>query len=69
MTSLTIDHLTETAGAMKVAAGFGPGAVVGPLIDMKAVEKFEAHIADAVKKGAKSAPAAHWAARSSSRPC
>ena len=43
----------ETAGAMKVADGFEPGAVIGPLIDMKAVEKVEAHIADAVKKGAK----------------
>ncbi len=30
-----------------------PGAVIGPLIDMKAVEKVEAHIADALKKGAK----------------
>ena len=29
------------------------GAVIGPLIDMKGVEKVEAHIADAVKKGAK----------------
>ena len=38
---------------MKVADGFEPGAVIGPLIDMKAVEKVEAHIADAVKKGAK----------------
>jgi acyl-CoA reductase-like NAD-dependent aldehyde dehydrogenase len=37
------------AGAMKVADGFEPGAV----IDMKAVEKVETHIADAVKKGAK----------------
>ena len=46
-------RLAETAGAMKVAAGFEPGAVIGPLIDMKAVEKVEAHIADAVKKGAK----------------
>jgi succinate-semialdehyde dehydrogenase / glutarate-semialdehyde dehydrogenase len=43
----------ETAGAMKVADGFEPGAVIGPLIDMKAVEKVDAHIADAVKKGAK----------------
>jgi succinate-semialdehyde dehydrogenase / glutarate-semialdehyde dehydrogenase len=32
---------------------FEPGAVIGPPIDMKAVEKVEAHIADAVKKGAK----------------
>ena len=43
-------RLAETAGGMKVADGFGPGAVIGPLIDMKAVEKVEAHIADAVKK-------------------
>ena len=46
-------RLAETAGAMKVADGFEPGAVIGPLIDMKAVEKVEAHIADAVKKSAK----------------
>jgi succinate-semialdehyde dehydrogenase/glutarate-semialdehyde dehydrogenase len=46
-------RLAETAGTMKVADGFEPGAVIGPLIDMKAVEKVEAHIADAVKKGAK----------------
>src|SRR5947199_2314889 len=30
-------RLAETAGAMKVADGFEPGAVIGPLIDMKAV--------------------------------
>src|SRR6202043_3859162 len=46
-------RLAETAGAMKVAGGFEPGSVIGPLIDMKAVEKVEAHIADALKKGAK----------------
>src|SRR5437667_1893795 len=46
-------RLSEVAGAMKVANGFEPGAVIGPLIDMKAVEKVESHIADAVKKGAK----------------
>ena len=34
-------RLAETAGAMKVADGFEPGAVIGPLIDM--------NIADAVK--------------------
>jgi hypothetical protein len=38
---------------MKVADGIEPGAVIGPLIHMKAVEKVAAHIADAVKKGAK----------------
>jgi acyl-CoA reductase-like NAD-dependent aldehyde dehydrogenase len=31
--------LAETAGAMKVANEFEPGAVIGPLIDMKAVER------------------------------
>jgi Aldehyde dehydrogenase family len=46
-------RLAETAGAMKVADGFESGAVIGPLIDMKAVEKVEAHIADALRKGAK----------------
>jgi succinate-semialdehyde dehydrogenase/glutarate-semialdehyde dehydrogenase len=43
-------RLAETAGAMKVADGFDPGAVIGPPIDVKAVEKVEARIADAVKK-------------------
>ena len=71
-------RLAETAGAMKVADGFEPGAVIGPLIDMKAVEKVEAHIADAVRKGAKivtggkrAVPHQHigWAAASLSRPC
>jgi succinate-semialdehyde dehydrogenase/glutarate-semialdehyde dehydrogenase len=38
---------------MKVAEGFEPDAVIGPLIDMKAVEKVKTHIADARKKGAK----------------
>src|SRR4051794_25313520 len=52
-------RLAETAGAMKVADGFEPGAAIGPLIDMKAVEKVEAHIADAVKKGAKVAIGGH----------
>jgi acyl-CoA reductase-like NAD-dependent aldehyde dehydrogenase len=28
---------------MKVADGFEAGAVIGPLIDMKAVEKVQAH--------------------------
>ena len=61
---------------MKVA-DLEPGAVIGPLIDMKAVEKVEAHIADAVKKGAKVVTGGKRAARqheigaaaSSSRRC
>ncbi|HJU16665.1 MAG TPA: NADP-dependent succinate-semialdehyde dehydrogenase [Stellaceae bacterium] len=46
-------RLAEAAGAMKVAQGFEPGAVIGPLIDMRAVEKVESHIADALHKGAR----------------
>ena len=49
--SLRDKRLAETAGAMKVADGFEPGAVIGPLIDMKAVEKVEAHIAEALEYG------------------
>src|SRR5882724_1159850 len=45
--------LADAVSAMKVAPGVETGAVIGPLIDMKAVEKVEHHIADAVKKGAK----------------
>ena len=52
-------RLVEVAGAMKVAGGFEPGAMIGPLIDMKAVEKVEAHISDAVKKGAKIVAGGH----------
>jgi succinate-semialdehyde dehydrogenase / glutarate-semialdehyde dehydrogenase len=44
-------RLAETAGAMKVADGFEPGTVIGPLIDTKALEKVETHFA--LKKGAK----------------
>jgi succinate-semialdehyde dehydrogenase / glutarate-semialdehyde dehydrogenase len=43
-------------------AGFEPRVVIGPLIDMKAVVKVEAHIADAIKRGAKvTVGARHWA--------
>ncbi len=44
-------RLAETAGALKVADGFEPGAVIGPRIDMKAVEKVEGRIADALQEG------------------
>jgi succinate-semialdehyde dehydrogenase/glutarate-semialdehyde dehydrogenase len=59
-------RLAEAAGAMKVAGGFEPGAVIGPLIDMRAVEKVESHIADAVKKGARIAVGGHRHARGGS---
>jgi succinate-semialdehyde dehydrogenase/glutarate-semialdehyde dehydrogenase len=44
--------LAEAVGALKVAEGMTDGAQQGPLINMKAVEKIEEHIADAVEKGA-----------------
>ncbi|HWB48139.1 MAG TPA: NADP-dependent succinate-semialdehyde dehydrogenase [Stellaceae bacterium] len=45
-------RLAEVAGEMKVGNGAETGVVIGPLIDMKAVEKVESHIADALEKGA-----------------
>ncbi|MDH3377343.1 MAG: NADP-dependent succinate-semialdehyde dehydrogenase [Gammaproteobacteria bacterium] len=49
------DFAARLAGkveAMKVGDGTEEGVVQGPLIDMAAVEKVEAHISDAVNKGA-----------------
>ena len=45
--------LGEKVAAMKVGNGIEDGVLQGPLIDMKAVEKVEEHIADAVAKGAR----------------
>jgi succinate-semialdehyde dehydrogenase/glutarate-semialdehyde dehydrogenase len=45
--------LGEKVGAMKVGNGLESGVVQGPLIEKKAVEKVEEHIADALAKGAK----------------
>jgi succinate-semialdehyde dehydrogenase/glutarate-semialdehyde dehydrogenase len=45
--------LGEKVAAMKVGNGMEEGVMQGPLIDMKAVEKVEEHIADAVEKGAR----------------
>jgi succinate-semialdehyde dehydrogenase/glutarate-semialdehyde dehydrogenase len=53
------ERLAEAAGAMQVGDGAKVGTVIGPLIDMKAVEKVESHVADAVKKGAKIAVGGH----------
>jgi succinate-semialdehyde dehydrogenase/glutarate-semialdehyde dehydrogenase len=46
-------RLSQAVSGLKVADGFADGAQQGPLIDMAAVEKVEAHIADAVAKGAR----------------
>ena len=45
--------LADKVGRMKVGNGLEEGVVQGPLIDMKAVEKVEEHIADALQKGAR----------------
>ncbi len=45
--------LAEKAGALKVGVGTDPGVEQGPLIDLAALEKVEAHVADAVGKGAR----------------
>ncbi|MCC6469125.1 MAG: NADP-dependent succinate-semialdehyde dehydrogenase, partial [Alphaproteobacteria bacterium] len=48
-----VDKLVGAVGKLKVGNGLEAGVTQGPLIDMKAVEKVEEHIADATKKGAK----------------
>jgi succinate-semialdehyde dehydrogenase / glutarate-semialdehyde dehydrogenase len=46
-------RLTEKVKGFKVGPGTEPGVVIGPLIDENGVKKVEAHVADAVGKGAK----------------
>jgi succinate-semialdehyde dehydrogenase/glutarate-semialdehyde dehydrogenase len=45
-------RLTEKLAAMKVGDGTEEGVEVGPLIEPKAIEKVERHVADAKEKGA-----------------
>lgn len=45
--------LVARVNALKVGDGTEPGVTQGPLIDAKAVEKIEQHVADAVAKGGK----------------
>jgi len=45
--------LAERVRALKVGRGTEAGVMQGPLIDAKAVEKVEEHVADALAKGAK----------------
>ncbi|MBM3490276.1 MAG: NADP-dependent succinate-semialdehyde dehydrogenase [Alphaproteobacteria bacterium] len=47
------EKLKAAVAKMKVGNGLEAGVAQGPLIDMKAVEKVEEHIGDAVKKGAR----------------
>ncbi len=48
-----VQRLTDAAQALKVAPGMTPGAQQGPLIHLKAVEKVEAHLQDAINQGAR----------------
>ncbi len=43
----------EKVGAFKVGPGTEAGVVIGPLIDQQGLEKVEAHVKDALAKGAK----------------
>jgi len=45
--------LAAQVAALKVGAGTGAGVQQGPLIDAQALAKVEAHVADAVSKGAR----------------
>jgi succinate-semialdehyde dehydrogenase/glutarate-semialdehyde dehydrogenase len=45
--------LSEKVNGFKVGAGTEPGVVIGPLIDEQGLKKVQAHVADAVGKGAK----------------
>ena len=47
------EKLAEASAALKVGDGMEEGVGAGPLIDVKAVEKVESHIRDAVAKGAR----------------
>ncbi|HKN29280.1 MAG TPA: NAD-dependent succinate-semialdehyde dehydrogenase [Roseiarcus sp.] len=48
-----VARLTEAVARLKVGGGTEPGVNQGPLINEEAVEKVEAHIADALAKGAR----------------
>ena len=45
-------RLVAKVAALKVGNGLEAGTDIGPMIEEKAIDKFEAHIADAVSKGA-----------------
>ena len=46
------ERLAKRVAALKVGDGTEKGTDIGPMIEEKAIDKFEAHIADAVEKGA-----------------
>ena len=48
-----VQKLSDKAMALRVGNGFEAGVQQGPLIDAQAMRKVEAHVADALSKGAK----------------
>ncbi|MDC7713659.1 NAD-dependent succinate-semialdehyde dehydrogenase [Vogesella sp. LYT5W] len=48
-----VAKLSQQVAALQVGNGMQPGVTQGPLIDVKALAKVEAHIADALAQGAK----------------
>ncbi|MGY4599917.1 succinate-semialdehyde dehydrogenase [Bradyrhizobium sp. GM22.5] len=48
-----VQKLSKKVAAMKIGDGTENGVTQGPLINLKAVDKVERHIADAVKRGAR----------------
>jgi succinate-semialdehyde dehydrogenase/glutarate-semialdehyde dehydrogenase len=48
-----VRRLAGRAAQLKVGSGFEPGVQQGPLIDQAALAKVEAHVADAISKGAR----------------
>jgi succinate-semialdehyde dehydrogenase / glutarate-semialdehyde dehydrogenase len=47
------EKLSEKVKGFKVGPGNEPGVVIGPLIDEQGIKKVEAHVADALSKGAR----------------
>ncbi|OLP58881.1 succinate-semialdehyde dehydrogenase (NADP(+)) [Xaviernesmea oryzae] len=47
------EKLAARVGSLSVGVGTEPNVSIGPLIDDDAIEKVEAHVADALEKGAK----------------
>ena len=54
-----VERLVEATAALRVGNGFDPESEQGPLIDERAVEKVEAHIADALAGGAEVVTGGH----------
>lgn len=48
-----VEKLVRAVSELVVGPGFDDGVAIGPLIDDRAIEKVEAHVADAVQRGAR----------------